>query len=356
MATAASSRRADAPRFARRAETADSAEARLRQLIAGYKGTFLVQAAAELGLADVLDQGVHDLDQLAAITGSNPDALRRLMLAIAQLGLVARESGERYVLTPVGECLRSGHPAGLNAFARYQAHDIIQRPWANLTHTLRTGETAFNVVFGTPPFDYLAAHPDEAALFTAGMAARTSDHLDAVVQSSDWTRFGTIVDVGGADGMLLSAILKAAPNARGIVFDQSRTEAAAAERIAAEGLQQRCRFVGGDFFTAVPPGGDAYLLKHVLHDWDDDEAVAILRAVRRAMSDCSRLLVIEPLLPEDDEPALETAMMDIAMLVFTGGRERTASEFADLFGRAGLRLTRVIPTPSPFRIAEGIAG
>ena len=338
----------------RPAEAEAGAQAQLRQLIAGYKTTFLVQAAAELNLADLLAEGTQDVGRLAALTGAKPDALRRLLFALAQLGLLSRQPGDRFTLTPLGRCLRADHPAGLNAFARYQAHDIIQRPWANLTHTVRSGETAFDAVFGAKPFAYFAEHRDEAALFTAGMAARTSEHLEVIVQSYDWTSFGTIVDIGGADGMLLSAILKTAPSARGIVFDQPRVEPAAAARIAAERLERRCRFIGGDFFMAVPPGGDAYLLKFILHDWDDEQVVAILRTVRKAMSDRSRLLVIEPLMPESDEPALETAMTDIAMLVFSGGRERTASEFAELYGRAGFRLAQIVPTGSMFSIVEGI--
>ena len=326
----------------------------MRQLIAGYKTTFLVQAAAELNLADLLAEGTQDVGRLAALTGAKPDALRRLLFALAQLGLLSRQPGDRFTLTPLGRCLRTGHPAGLNVFARYQAHDIIQRPWANLTHTVRSGETAFDAVFGAKPFAYFAEHRDEAALFTAGMAARTSEHLDEIVASHDWRAYGTIVDIGGADGMLLSAILKTAPSARGIVFDQPRVGPAANERITAERLESRCRFIGGDFFTAVPPGGDAYLLKFILHDWDDEQVVAILRTVRKAMSDRSRLLVIEPLMPEGDEPALETAMTDIAMLVFSGGRERTASEFAALYGRAGFRLAQVIPTGSMFSLVKGI--
>jgi hypothetical protein len=325
----------------------------LRRLIYGYQATFLVAAAAELGLADRLADGPLAVDALAAATGAHPDALRRVLVALAQLGLLARRPGDRFGLTPVGERLRADDPDGLAAFARYQAHAFIQRPWANLPHTVRTGETAFDAVFGASPFAYLAAHPDAAALFTAGMAARTREHLDAIVTSYAWARYGTIIDVGGADGTLLTAILPAAPAARGVVFDLPRLRAAAEERIAAAGLAGRCAFVGGDFFAAELPGGDAYLLKYVLHDWDDERAVAILRAVRRAAPAHARLLAIERLLPEGDEPALETTMLDIGMLVVAGGRERTAGEYAALYERAGFRLARVVDTSSPFSLVEG---
>jgi hypothetical protein len=185
------------------------------------------------------------------------------------------------------------------------------------------------------------------------MAARTREHLDAIVAGYAWARFETIVDVGGADGALLAAILPAAPAARGVVFDLPRLRAAAEARIAAAGLAGRWAFVGGDFFTDELPGGDAYLLKHVLHDWDDERAVAILRAVRRAAPAHARLLAIERLLPAGDAPALETAMLDIGMLVVAGGRERTAAEYAALYARAGFRLTRVVDTGSPFSLIEG---
>ena len=185
------------------------------------------------------------------------------------------------------------------------------------------------------------------------MAARTAEHVAAIVGAYDWTSFGTIVDVGGGDGALLAAILAAAPNARGIVFDQPSLQAAAEQRIAAAKLSDRCTFVGGDFFQSVPPAGDLYVLKHVLHDWEDHKVEAILHNVRRAAP--ARLLVAEPILPEGDEPALEAAMMDVAMLLVTGGRERMASEFAELYRRASFRLTRVLPTGSAFRLVEGMA-
>jgi len=325
----------------------------LLRLIAGYQATFLIQAAAELKLPDQLASGPRDVATLAAATDTKPDPLRRLLFALAQLGLVVRLQDGRFGLTSLGACLKSDHPDGLNAFARYQAHAIIQLPWANLVHTLRTGNTAFESVFGVPLFDYYAAHPDAAALFAAGMAARTAEHVAAIVGAYDWTAFGTIVDVGGGDGALLTAILAAAPNARGILFEWPSLQAAAAQRIAAAGLADRCTFVGGDFFHSVPPGGDLYLLKHVLHDWEDHKVEAILHNLRRAAP--ARLLVAEPILPEGDEPALEAAMMDVAMLLVTGGRERTATEFAELYRRAGFRLTRVLPTGSAFRLVEGVA-
>jgi hypothetical protein len=330
------------------------AEARLRHLISGYRATFLLRAAAELGLADLLANGPRGRDELAAAADVDVDALRRVLFALVQLGVVEKRADGRFALTSLGAPLRSDHPSRLNAFARFQAHDMIQRPWANLPHTVRTGETAFDAVFGMGPFDYFAAHRDEAALFTAGMAARTAASLAPIVHGYDWCSCTTIVDVGGGDGALLANILAATPNSEGIVFDQARVAAAARTRLAEEGLETRCRFVGGDFFAAVPAGADAYLLKHVLHDWSDLQVLDILRVVRIAMPAHGRVLVIEPVVPEDDAPALETAMMDVAMLVFTGGRERTAAEFAALYAGAGLRVTRVVPTTSMFSIVEGV--
>jgi hypothetical protein len=325
----------------------------LRRLITGYQTTFLVQVAAELKLADRLTDGPRGVDELAHATDSRPEALRRVLLALHQLGLLTRDENGRFGLTAVGECLRSDHPESLNSFARYQAHAIIQRPWSNLLQSIHTGQSAFRTVFGRGLFEYLQDHPDDAALFTAGMAARTAGPVSAIVAAYDWRAFETIVDIGGADGTLLAGILAAAPLTRGIIFDQPRVRAAAERRIADERLQERCTFAGGDFFGEVPAGADAYILKYVLHDWNDDEAVAILRNVRRAAPAQARLIVIEPLLPEGQEPALEATMMDIAMLVITGGRERTAAEFGELYERAGFRLQRVIPTASPFKLLEG---
>ena len=333
---------------------ADIAPAKtLRRLIAGYQTTFLVRLAAELDLADRLADGPRGVDELAAATNSQPAPLRRVLLALAQLGLLTRDGRGCFALTALGECLRSDHADGLNAFARYQAHAIIQQPWSNLMHAVRTGETPFEAVFGAPLFKYLADHPGAAALFTAGMAARTAEPVSGIVAGYNWGAFEAIVDLGGADGALLTAILAAAPRTRGIVFDLPRVQPAAERRIAETKLQERCRFVGGDFFAAVPADADAYVLKYVLHDWDDDEVVAILGNVRRVAAAPARLLVIEPLLPEINEPAPEAAMMDIAMLAITGGRERSASEFAVLFERAGFRLHRVLPIAPPFKLLEG---
>jgi hypothetical protein len=326
----------------------------LRRLISGYQATFLIQVAAELNLADLLADGPRGAEELATAAGCNPNALRRLLFALAQLEVFARRPDGRFELTPLGACLRSSHPDALNAFARYQAHAVIQQPWSGLLHSVRTGETAFEEVFGASLFDYLASRPDVAALFTSGMTARTAEHLGAIVGAYDWRNFETIIDVGGADGTLLTSILAAAPNARGIIFDQHRVRDAAERRITSEALQARCAFAGGDFFAAVPFGADAYLFKYILHDWEDDQAVAILRNVRSAAPAHARLLVIEPLVMRDDQYALQTAMMDVAMLVVTGGRERSADEFAELYDRAGFRLTRILPTASPFCLLEGV--
>jgi O-methyltransferase len=342
----------DAHKSERLASDVDPAST-LRRLICGYQSTFLIQLAAELNLADSFGDEPRSCDELAAVTRCDPNALRRVLFALSQLGLLVREPDGRFGLTRLGACLRSNHPDGLNAFARYQAHAMIQRPWSKLPHTVRTGETAFDAVFGTSLFEYMVHHPDAAELFTAGMAARTAEHVRAIVATYDWTSFGTIVDIGGADGALLTSILATAPDARGVIFDQQRMRASAERRIASAGLRQRCTFADGNFFAAVPGGGDAYLLKYILHDWDDDQVVAILRNVRRAIPIASRLLVIEPLLPQDGAPALEAAIMDVAMLVVTGGRERTADEFATLYQHAGFRLRRIVQTASPFCLVEG---
>jgi hypothetical protein len=326
----------------------------LRRLICGYQVTFLIQVAAELNLADLLADGLRSCDDLAVVARCDPNALRRVLFALAELGILVRATEGRFGLTPLGACLRSNHPDGLNAFARYQGHAMVQRPWSKLLHTVRTGETAFDAIFGCGLFEYFDSHPDAAELFTAGMATRTAEHLDTIVAAYDWTSFRTIVDVGGADGLLLTSVLATARDARGVIFDQERNRSAAEQRIASAGMQRRCIFVHGDFFAAVPGGGDAYLLKYVLHDWNDDQVVTILRNVRHTAPVDARLLVIEPLLPQDGTPALEAAIMDVAMLAVTGGRERTEDEFATLYKRAGFRLNRILPTTSPFCLVEGL--
>lgn len=323
-----------------------------RQLLMGFRGTDLLYVMAELEIADQLANGPLDSAELAARLDAHPDALHRVLRALAQLGVLDHQPDGRFALTPVGDCLRSDRADSLRPMARFWGHETIQRPWGNLLHSVRTGESAFLHIFGVPVFDYLETDPDLAAIYHDGMARMRAAATAAIPAAYDFAPFGTIVDVGGGNGSLLVEILHAFPQPRGIVFDlpHAREEAQAALQDA--GLAERVRFDAGDFFAAVTTGGDCYLLRQVIHDWDDARADAILRTCRRAISPSGRLLLIELLLPDQGDPGLDAVMADVTMLVRVGGRERTAAEFGALLDGAGFRLDRVIRTSGPHTILE----
>jgi SAM-dependent methyltransferase len=218
-------------------------------------------------------------------------------------------------------------------------------------HTVKTGETAFAHANGAEVFPYYAAHPESAEPFNRAMTEMSAAVAEAVVRAYDFSGFERIIDVGGGHGHLLASVLGANPNARGTVFDQPAVVAGA--RDAVTRLGGRLEAVGGDFFAAVPAGGDAYLLKHIIHDWDEERALTILRNVRAAMKPDGRLLLVEWVVPEGDEPSM-AKLGDVHMMVMTGGQERTAEEYARLFERAGFRLTRVIETESQMAVIEGV--
>jgi hypothetical protein len=225
------------------------------------------------------------------------------------------------------------------------------RPWGHLLHTVRTGETAFDHVHGTGIFDYLAGHPEVATLFNAGMAGNSPAHARLVAASYDFSGMRMVIDVGAGRGRLLSTILEGHPHLRGILFDQPQVLEAAREIVNEAGVADRCDFVGGNFFERVPEGGDVYVLRNIIHDWEDDQAVAILTNCRRAMGTGARVLLVERYVAEDPHEALQVLHADLEMLVNVGGRERTTDEYATLLARSGLRLAQTI---SLGRVAEAM--
>ncbi len=275
------------------------------------------------------------------------------------LGLVERPTAaDLFALTSFGEVLRSDADAPARAIAALFTSPVVWRPWGELLHSVRTGRTAFESVFGTAAFGHIGGHPDLSALFNSGMAELARGAAQSVAAGYDFSGFRTVVDVGGGNGTLLAALLAASPGSRGVLFDTPTGVREAALVLAAAGVSDRCTVTTGDFFTAVPPGGDAYVLKNVLHDWDDERAHALLGRCRRAMPDHARLLLIEAVLPDDDGPAarLSAVLSDLNMLVMVGGRERTRREYADLLAAAGLELTDVSEplAPTHFQVLEAV--
>jgi hypothetical protein len=338
----------DPRREAQRPDQALPAE--LRRLVDGYQATQAIHAAAALGIPDLLDDDARSADELAAATGTNADALYRLLRALAALGVLREEADRRFALAPLGEPLRSGHPESLAGWASFVGRPDHWAAWSSLLHSVRTGENAFRHVHGVDVWEYRSTRPEESAIFDRAMTAVTQAANRSLIEAYDFGRFHKIVDVGGGRGALLAALLRAHPALRGILFDRPHVVAGADELTE---FGDRCRVVGGSFFEGVPAGGDAYVLKAIVHDWEDDQAVAILSSCRRATADGGRLLVIERDLggPNDNAPA---KFSDLNMLVGPGGRERTLAEYNGLLRHAGFELGGATPTDSGLNVIEAV--
>jgi orsellinic acid C2-O-methyltransferase len=328
----------------------------MMRLLAGAWEARLVNVAAELEVADHFGDEPRDVAFLAAATKTHAPSLARLLRALTAIGVPHESDGRRYSLTPLGATLRSDAPGSMRAWALLAFSDDQGRAWDGLAHAVRTGEHAFRHIFGTDMWSRLAARPEAARLFDDAMQSLTQGAYGQLTRHYPFEQFAWIVDVGGGNGSLLLPMLERHPAMRATIFDLPHVADAARAQIAAVGLSDRCETVGGDAFVAVPAGADAYVMKGVIHDWEDREAIAILRTCRAAMSDGSRLLVIERILPEqidlDDAPTRAKFIADINMFVNPGGRERTEAEFRELLGQADLRLTHVIPTPGPQAVMQ----
>lgn len=335
------------------------ASARLLQMAHGYAVTQMVAVAARLELADLLAAGPRTVTSLAQATGTRPDALARFLRGAVAVGLLTEPNRDRFALTPVGDGLRSSNPACLRDLAIAQASPGLYRAWEGLFDALHSGETAISHVHGQSSWEYFAQHPQEGARFAAAMGNLSAAVAAAAATRYDASRFTRIVDVGGSEGVLLAGLLDAAPQATGVLFDRSEVIDRARQTITNRGLAERVELIAGDFFTDIPADGDLYLLKAVLHDWDDEHATRILNNCHRAARPGSTLLVVEGVLPEDDpehDSAAELRIIDLMMLVMEGGKERTRTEYEALLNAAGYQLTQIIPTTSYWHILEARRG
>jgi ubiquinone/menaquinone biosynthesis C-methylase UbiE len=307
--------------------------------------------AAKLGIAVLLADGAKGSEDLAQATGTHPHSLYRVLRLLASQGVFAEVESRRFALTPLATLLRADVPGSLRALA-IRTGGLDWRPWGALLHSVRTGTPAFDHVYGMSLFAYLAQDAEAAQVFNDTMTMFTQRNTAAVVGAYDFSAVGTIVDVGGGHGALMAAILEASPRTRGILVDLPAVIEGARRQITARGLHPRCELVAGDFFESVPVGGDAYILKWIIHDWDDERAITILRNCHRAMVPGGRLLLVEALIPFDNEPHFGKSA-DVTMLAFTGGMERTEAEYRVLLDSAGFVLTRIIPTDSHSSVLEG---
>jgi hypothetical protein len=317
----------------------------LRRLANGYQVTQAIHVAATLGIADLLRDGARDSETLAAATASDAPSLHRVLRALASVGVLHEDDDGRFALTAIGEGLRSDAPEPVGGWAAFVGRPYHWQAWGALLHAVRTGENAFRSVHGTDVWDYRASHPEESAIFDAAMTAimvRANGHLLAAY---DFGRFATVVDVGGGRGAFLNAILEAHPGMRGVLFDQPHVVDGAV-------VGERCQVVAGSFFEAVPEGADAYVLKAILHDWEDEDAVRILRRCRAAIAPGGAVLVVERDLGGPNEHA-DAKLSDLNMMVGVGGRERTGPQFAALFSAAGFAPAGTTSTAIGLSVFEG---
>jgi hypothetical protein len=327
------------------------ARRQLAALIGGYFLTQAVHVAARLGIADLLCDGPQDAERLAHATAADGPSLRRLLRALVGCGVFAEEAG-RFRLTDLSELLCSDVPGSLRA-AALTVGDVHYAAFGELLHSVQTGRPGFDRAFGVPLFDHLAAHPEAAESFDAALADLRGRAAAALLETFDFAGVGTLADVGGGTGTLLAAVLARHPTMRGVLIDLPDVVEHARPHLRVAGLEGRCELAGGDFFTAVPAGADVYVLRHVIHDWNDDRAVRILSNCRAAMHGNSRLLLVESVLGPDGGPSLAGAF-DLMMLALTGGMERTEQEYAGLLSAAGLRLARIVPTAAEVSVIEAM--
>jgi hypothetical protein len=313
--------------------------------------------AAKLGIADLMKDGPRHHEDLAKATKTDASSLNRVMRLLASVGVFEEREGGIFALTPLGELLRTGVPGSMRSSVQLFAGVGIQDSWKELEYCVQTGEPAFRR--NSPDADafaFIRNDPEAARIFDEAMAAFAPMTAAAIAASYDFSPFRTLIDIGGGNGSLLIGILKGSPNLHGIVFDMPHAAEKARVKIAEAGLQARCEAIGGDFFQEVPQGADAYIIKHVIHDWNDDRATAILRNVHRAMPQHGKLLIAEGVYPsriDQSDSGRGAAANDVNMLVCTGGRQRSEAEFRSLYAASGFKLTRIVATPARLSLIEG---
>jgi hypothetical protein len=330
--------------------TAPDPSTELMQMINWYRVSQALHVAATLGVADQLKDGPKPCDVVARACGAHPASLYRLLRALAAVGVFHETGSKEFSLTPLGACLRSDAPGSRRNYARWIGTPGQWKSWANLLYCIKTGESASEYTHGTDAWTYRKQHPEEQAIFNDAMTGNSRSESRAVLEAYDFSRFKCVVDIGGGQGVLLKEILFACPSARGVLFDQPHV-IASAQQMPTE-LAQRFQLVAGSFFEAVPQDGDAYLMKAILHDWDDGKSIGILRTCRRAMSPEAALVIIERVVGSPNQNP-DSKFSDLNMMVQYAALERTRQEFHDLLRAGGFELAEVVPTRSPMSIIIG---
>jgi hypothetical protein len=327
----------------------------LLDLINGYRITQAIYVVATLGIPDMLGSGSRCNDELASAAGADADALYRVLRALAAVGVLHEGDARQFSLTSVGERLRTNVDGSRNAWARFVGRPAMWHAWGALSHTVQTGETAFRHVHGVGTWQFRARHTAESAVFDAAMREGSAEVLEPLMAAHDFSAYRHVIDVGGSDGTLLAGLLAHYPSLTGTLMDLPQVVAKADAVFRTAGVRERASIVSGSFFDGVPPGADVCLLKHIIHDWQDAHALAILRNCRRAMREDGCLLLIERILGAPNED-VSTKLSDLNMLVNAGGRERTREQFCELLDKSGFTLEAAVPLPASRSLLKASAG
>jgi hypothetical protein len=304
-----------------------------------------------LGIADLLVAGPKSVDELATKTETDSPSLYRVLRALASMGVFEEQDNRVFALTPTAEPLRSDVPNSLRDVTIFWGEDWHWEVWGKTLYSVKTGKSAWAQIHGEEVFDYFAKNQPAARIFDRAMSSFSSVATKAVVEAYDFSGIEKLVDIAGGHGRLLNGVLEANPSMQGVLFDLPHVIESARQTTT---VSDRCEYATGDFFASVPAGGDAYMMKHIIHDWDDERAITILKNIKDAMNPGGRVLVVESVIADGNNQDFGK-LLDIEMLVSPGGKERTASEYEDLFRRAGLRLTQIVPTKSPYSVIEAVA-
>ncbi|NEP00094.1 MAG: methyltransferase [Symploca sp. SIO2E9] len=325
----------------------------MMQMASGYFVSQSIYVAAKLGIADLLKDSQLHCDALAAATDTHSDSLYRILRLLASVGIFAETEPRCFELTPLAACLQSDIPDSIRAFTIMLGEEHYQA-CGNLMHSIKTGECAFNNSYGINIFEYLQQNPSSAQIFDQAMTQLSVAENSAVLAAYDFSSIGKLVDIGGGNGALLAAILQTQPSMSGVLFELPDVINRAKDVLEKAGVSKRTQLVGGSFLETIPAGGDAYMLKHIAHNWDDEQVISILKRTHQAMPQDGRLLVMEPVIPPGNEPFFGK-LLDIVMLVVSpSGRERTEAKYQELFKLAGFKLTKIFPTPSDISVIEGV--
>lgn len=329
-------------------------EGQIMQLAMGAFAAQALYVAAKLSIADVLADGPKTTAELATVTETDAPSLYRLLRMLAGFGVFAETSDGTFVNTPISDTIRADAPRSMRAMMLFMADEAHWRAYSGLMYSVKTGKTAWEHIYGMPFFEYAFEQNKELGdIFNQAMTSNSHPQIGAVLAAYDFSGIGTIADIAGGHGHMLGAILQKYPSTKGVLFDLGSVLEGAPQMLASYGVADRVQLVEGDFFGEIPVVADAYIMKHIIHDWYDDKAGQILGCIRRSMPDDARVLIVDCVIPPGNDPH-PGKVLDIEMLLLPGGKERTAAEFEALLADSGLRMTRIVPTQAPVSIVEAV--